>query len=339
MLSPIEKTALAFKPNMMWLLEQQRGNPLPEVDSEILVDSLESLFAVIGIVEKFNESLAMYEQVFGLPYVEAAQHTSREQAAQQMHVHVGEDISTRKQVQEGLVRQFKENPALDEHIKWDLQLYAKALEIFTKQEKVLWKMRPDLAKIYNPVLKSAKQTSATSPGLQDWFGWIKQGVAISIGTTAAQRAPATTSHSPKVTVHAAPAPPSTSTEVDVEIEGAKMPEHWGGSTGEGSQGTGSTKDERTKDNIDLSHISAEEGTVRFAKNAAYTAREKAGVGHSNYADGIVHPASATEHDVPPLQSQLVKIPEPLLEYDEEVKMAAEMEEISLMRHMSQNPSL
>lgn len=113
----------------------------------------------------------------------------------------------------------------------------------------------------------------------------------------------------------------------------------GGSTGEGSQGTGSTKDERTKDNIDLSHISAEEGTVRFAKNAAYTAREKAGVGHSNYADGIVHPASATEHDVPPLQSQLVKIPEPLLEYDEEVKMAAEMEEISLMRHMSQNPSL
>ena len=331
---------------MLWLLEQQRGKPLPDVDAEIVVDSLESLFAVIGIVEKFNESLAMYQQVFGLPYVEAAQHTSREQAAQQMHVHVGEDISTRKQVQEGLVQQFKENPALDEHIKWDLRLYARALEIFKKQEKALWKMRPDLAKIYNPVARDAAtkdNVPSASPGLQDWFAWMKEGVAVSLGRVAATGTPpATTQVSQHTTAR------STSTNTPSAAKVLKGADRQANATGEGNRGGGGGSRESAKkkpakagkavllvNEVNVKPVADHSEDV--ARSAATLAGEKRHDGTAPADDAARSSSAAQEEGVPSAPLAPASAVD-VLDYDEEVKMAAEMEVISLMRHAARKNS-
>eukprot|EP00039_Didymoeca_costata_P014338 m.230289 g.230289 ORF g.230289 m.230289 type:complete len:1075 (+) comp15998_c0_seq7:76-3300(+) len=139
----ILRKALSFKPNMMWLLEQQSGEEISQEDGETIVQSMEHLFAVIGIVERFDESLRMFEMVFGLGYPDAAEHKSKQQAQHQMHVHEGEDLNSRKTMQEALMQQFADNPELDMHIKWDLLLYQRALEIFQRQEIRLGQMEEE----------------------------------------------------------------------------------------------------------------------------------------------------------------------------------------------------
>jgi hypothetical protein len=78
---------------------------------------------VLGLVEHFDESLEMYEAVFGLPFPDAMLHKSQAQADHQMHRHSGEDMDRRKQVQEELLAQFTTNPELDQLISIDLDLY------------------------------------------------------------------------------------------------------------------------------------------------------------------------------------------------------------------------
>lgn len=319
-LTAVEEKALAYKPNMMWLLEQQRMKPVGDVDAEMIVESLESLFAVIGIVEKFNESLAMYEQAFGLPYVEAAQHTSREQAAQQMHIHVGEDISTRKQMQEGLVRQFVDNPDLDKLIEWDLKLYEKALEIFGKQEKALWKMRPDVAKLYNPKLAAKDGQSKKpfgikeSPGLQGWIQWAKSGVAdgfvkMSGATTASPYQTATAASAAQTTVPQTTAP-------------------WLATAAVGT---------RKEDGADEHQAKYNSASVVPVEQAADPAVDDASVPKAT-ADGDNGGRASDngpESRTPPsASSPPLKAAEPLLDYDEEMKLAAGLEEISMMRHQA-----
>ena len=41
-------------------------------DAQAIVGMLDYLFAVIGIVDNFDESMEMFEHVFGLPFVEAS---------------------------------------------------------------------------------------------------------------------------------------------------------------------------------------------------------------------------------------------------------------------------
>jgi hypothetical protein len=202
-LSPIEKSVLQYKPNLMWLLEQQRGKSLSDADAEIILESLESLFAVIGIVEKFNESLAMFETVFKLPFVNASQMKTKSQANQQMHVHEGEDISNRKMVQEGMMQQFVDNPELDSLIKWDLRLYARALEIFRKQEIALWEMNKDMLKVYGPAdTLDGKEGAVVPTGgngpIQEWFSKLKHAVGGAASTAAPTTVPAAVATTPLV---------------------------------------------------------------------------------------------------------------------------------------------
>eukprot|EP00038_Savillea_parva_P014624 m.11565 g.11565 ORF g.11565 m.11565 type:complete len:1113 (-) comp2855_c0_seq1:63-3401(-) len=164
---------LQFKPNMLWLLEQTRGYSLTDHDSAAMVDLLEYRFAVLGLVEYFDESLEMYETVFGLPFPDAMLHRSQAQADHQMHRHSGEDLSRRKQVQEELLAQFTSNPELDQLISVDLQLYDRALELFERQRGVMQQMRlAALAaegQITDESLESSSSASATAA-----TGWLQR---------------------------------------------------------------------------------------------------------------------------------------------------------------------
>lgn len=144
--SDLVDTMLQHKPNMLWLLEQQRGYSLSEEDATSMVDLLEYRFAVIGIVEQFDESLEMFEAVFGLPFPAASHHRSKAQAEHQMHVHDGEDISRRKLLQDELVAEFQRDPQLDEYIQVDLALYDRAVELFEAQRRVINKMKVEVMK-------------------------------------------------------------------------------------------------------------------------------------------------------------------------------------------------
>ena len=61
-----------------------------------------------------------------------------------MHVHSGEDLDKRKQIQVDLVNEFKTNPDLDRYISVDLALYDRAMELFIKQREVLASMRQEV---------------------------------------------------------------------------------------------------------------------------------------------------------------------------------------------------
>lgn len=132
---------LSFKPNMLWLIEQSRTAPLGKDEIESVVGLLEYTFAVIGITERFDESLELYEATFGLKFPEAAAQKSKKQAEHQLHVHEGEDINRRRSVQENLLAQFDYHPELNEYISADLALYKKALSIFDRQMEVFKRTR------------------------------------------------------------------------------------------------------------------------------------------------------------------------------------------------------
>ena len=132
---------LHFKPNMLWLLEQKRGFDVSERDAQSVIQLLEYHFAVIGLVERFDESLEMYETVFGLPYPDAIRHKTQEQAGHQMHVHEGEDLADRKETQKRLVDMFDTDPELDKMISIDLALYDKAVDLFEEQHEVMEAMK------------------------------------------------------------------------------------------------------------------------------------------------------------------------------------------------------
>ena len=132
---------LHFKPNMLWLLEQRRGFTVTERDAQSVIQLLEYHFAVIGLVERFDESLEMYETVFGLPYPDAIRHKTEEQAGHQMHVHEGEDLVKRKETQKRLVDMFDTDPELDQMISIDLALYDKAVDLFEEQHEVMQAMK------------------------------------------------------------------------------------------------------------------------------------------------------------------------------------------------------
>eukprot|EP00040_Diaphanoeca_grandis_P023927 m.130824 g.130824 ORF g.130824 m.130824 type:complete len:1136 (-) comp29504_c1_seq1:372-3779(-) len=132
---------LRFKPNMLWLLEQNREFPINEHDAISVIDLLEYHFAVIGLVERFDESLEMFEAVFGLPFPDAISKKSQEQTEQQLHVHEGEDLGRRRQIQNDYMDEFKNNPKLDSYIAIDLALYEKAKVLFEDQHAVLEQMR------------------------------------------------------------------------------------------------------------------------------------------------------------------------------------------------------
>lgn len=183
----LEKT-LSFRPNMLWLMEQhQESKTIQPEDAQTIIDMLEYLFAVIGIVDNYDESMKMFETVFRLPFVDAAKHKTKAQEQFQMHAHAGEDFVNRKMIQDDLIRQFDENPELDSYIAWDIKLYERAKEIFQLQKQKMAEMQearaddtvtPDAASSAHPPEDDDRTPFKQSAA---WFSNLKQSALEFIG--------------------------------------------------------------------------------------------------------------------------------------------------------------
>ena len=169
---------LQFKPNMLWLIAAARGDDSAlEADVESFADLLESTFAVIGIVERYDESLQLFEATFGLPFVESAKHKSKQQAALQLHLHQGEDLRRRRGTQSALIREFDKHPELDAHIAGDLRLYERAVDIFDRQMVRHQQMARDEQRAAGLQADGAETTASTDGVGASLLGWLSGAAA------------------------------------------------------------------------------------------------------------------------------------------------------------------
>ena len=132
--------------NILLLQEHERGGPLGgrPTDAQIasMVSELERIFAVIGLLERYEESLKLFNVLLGTPGTPAAAPSgggaedpprTRADRPRAEHKRDGEDMDRRRARQDELVRQLEQNPAWLEPIKGDLSLYEEAKRIFELQ--------------------------------------------------------------------------------------------------------------------------------------------------------------------------------------------------------------
>jgi hypothetical protein len=304
----VEKV-LSFKPNMLWLLEQQRGrHAIADDDATYVINNLEFLFAAIGIVEKFDESLKMFETVFRLPFVKASKHRTKAQSRQQLHVHEGEDIKSRKRLQEEFVRQFAENPKLDAFIGWDLKLYERAREIFAGQQA--WMARNTAA--VNAAASAAEKATAWGGGAggdEHGAGGMEP-ISPSFASAPSVAAALVKESAPAVwlkSLEAGAAPPPQVEEV---------------------AGVGNTLSGQHHPSLEhqfrSSNGEAETGLVS-ADSAAAEDNVAAAVG--KHAVGVVVPAAAAS-----IGASVATDPAAVDPYDDETKLGASLEADALVQH-------
>lgn len=89
---------------------------------------------MIGLLERYEESLQLFNAVLGTPLAPGGE-TDDGHRPHAEHKRDGEDMDNRRARQDELVRQLEQNPEWLEPIKGDLALYEEAKRIFGLQLK------------------------------------------------------------------------------------------------------------------------------------------------------------------------------------------------------------
>lgn len=116
---------LGFHPNQLWLQEHERGRP-PAAAARKLASSLPLLFGVIGLLERWAESLALFKAGLGIDLAPYSSVISRHRPA-----------PGHREAEAALVRRFESEPALAKEIQGDEEIYHAAKVIFERQMQSL----------------------------------------------------------------------------------------------------------------------------------------------------------------------------------------------------------
>lgn len=103
---------------------------------KFVLSDLVHRFAVIGMLERFQQSLVMFEKVYGLNFTQCAQkkeNSMNERLSQSSNSQIVQQISQREQ----LLLQLRNDPDVQQAMRYDLAIYKKAKEIFLKQRQVM----------------------------------------------------------------------------------------------------------------------------------------------------------------------------------------------------------
>ncbi|XP_077988556.1 uncharacterized protein LOC144443058 [Glandiceps talaboti] len=101
--------------------------------SEYILKNLENWFAVIGIAEEYEFSMQLLEHTFGLPFI---QHCGGMKKNYHEYQQTNKTDSKSSTVVDKLKEQLMEDDTVNEALRYDLQIYKKATEIFEKQKQV-----------------------------------------------------------------------------------------------------------------------------------------------------------------------------------------------------------
>lgn len=115
---------------------------------EFILQNLENIFAVVGILEEFETSLKLFEYTFGEPFY---------QKCRSEHSNSGNYVingakshqrrsSTREMIRDEEKRKLMQNPDIRRCLDEDVQIYKKIKEIFKQQEIIYNKVIDDCTK-------------------------------------------------------------------------------------------------------------------------------------------------------------------------------------------------
>ena len=116
-------------------LDREVVAPLAPSDVELVASALERWFAVIGLLERFDESMQLFDAALGLGLAPHASLTRVDHGsgANAETAGGGGGGGGHGDEMDALLAQFEEKPELNEALKYDLLIYARAKALFERQ--------------------------------------------------------------------------------------------------------------------------------------------------------------------------------------------------------------
>ena len=114
-------------------LDREVVAPLAPSDVELVASALERWFAVIGLLERFDESMQLFDAALGLGLAPHASLTRVDHGSGANAETAGGGGGGHGDEMGALLAQFEEKPELDEALKYDLLIYARAKALFERQ--------------------------------------------------------------------------------------------------------------------------------------------------------------------------------------------------------------